>query len=1100
MPLKEIDKNAVAAWSPYQEDADPSLSKLLVLASNSSNGESALDFCSFDVGSAESTLPIDFSLGLESRINCVCWSPQNNIPSGVIAGGFVNGVVKAWAASDLVRSKSNAREFKDSSHTGDVTAIEVSVNGAGCILHGDKNGELRWSVIGDPNGSKAAGASNIHLGKAAITVVKWHTQAACSHILASGDNTGSAMVWDQRADKAVFKFNDDTAFNKCRQHISGIAWKDTTGLFIADSVYQKLQQWDLRHPQRPLKELQAHQKGIASIDLCRTNPNLMLSSGRDSRTICWYLDASGGQTLCDVPTPQNTEQVKWAENVRAVFSTASQGKVSVHSLQQARTSSCRYTPPWVAKPCGSAFGFGGKFVVCGKNQGLKVRIYVIPDEPDVINAADQFDEFMKNKDFEKYCTEKTEASFDEHEKQTWAMLGTLFQPNHRNLLLSHLVGFSHNDMVQEAEAILGTPPGVLLSKNNQIQTPVSPSQLPLHLLAPVEPHQAASFFEEFASVEEETKPTVSAASDEKPTDRNDWNTGRELLIKEAVVLGDLPAAVELALKSGRLADALLIAGSGTPELWQRAREEYVKMQRDSFLNMVSSIGKEDFDKLVAESDLDAWNETLATLCTYSDNFSKHCELLGDRLKSEKLDFRAAVLCFLCSKNFQKTVVLWASMSSSGPLSMTQELQELVQKMAVLQAATGFCEKNEIFTQRVTQYAETLANSGRVSAAMQYLSLLPSEDSESAVLRDRIFQSTVSAPLNQSNAGPQMQTQQKSAPRPSMMGHPSAGPPMQTSMMGAPTLGPPPTGPPSVGPPPINKGIGPPPSGPASSMGVGPPPMGSSMGVGPPPMGSSMGGPPMGSSMGGGASNCFGPPPTSSYRQSVGPPPTTSQNAPHSGPLYSPPAGPQLSSGPPAGPPMSSGPPAGPPMSSGSNFPPSTDMRGTAQQSTGPSMNNQFGTKTTNPASGAMHAAPGMPVSWPVPTPTQQQGSATQSTRHINEQVHKMSVANSKPIGHPMNSQDLDTVQTAFSSLVTRANYGGDSKKLEDNKKRIEELYNKLSTGNISDVAANKVVDLARAVIQQNWQAATALQIELTKLDWENNKAWIIVVKRLLTGS
>merc|ERR1719487_2716971 len=68
------------------------------------------------------------------------------------------------------------------------------------------------------------------------------------------------------------------------------------------------------------------------------------------------------------------------------------------------------------------------------------------------------------------------------------------------------------------------------------------------------------------------------------------------------------------------------------------------------------------------------------------------------------------------------------------------LQDLVEKMAVLQEATNFRgTESETFNKKISQYAEILANSGRLTAAMRYLCLLR-DDASSSILRDRIYNS------------------------------------------------------------------------------------------------------------------------------------------------------------------------------------------------------------------------------------------------------------------------------------------------------------------------------------------------------------------------
>ncbi|CAE7030250.1 SEC31B, partial [Symbiodinium sp. CCMP2456] len=101
--------------------------------------------------------------------------------------------------------------------------------------------------------------------------------------------------------------------------------------------------------------------------------------------------------------------------------------------------------------------------------------------------------------------------------------------------------------------------------------------------------------------------------------------------------------------------------------------------------------------------------------------------------------RCCQICYICAKNFPKTVSIWAITHVASQGSQNLALQDLVEKMAVLQDVTKFQQSDALFSQKLTKYAEILANSGRLTAAMRYLCLLP-DDNSSATLRDRIFNS------------------------------------------------------------------------------------------------------------------------------------------------------------------------------------------------------------------------------------------------------------------------------------------------------------------------------------------------------------------------
>jgi len=149
--------------------------------------------------------------------------------------------------------------------------------------------------------------------------------------------------------------------------------------------------------------------------------------------------------------------------------------------------------------------------------------------------------------------------------------------------------------------------------------------------------------------------------------------------------------------------------------------------------------------------------------------------------------------------------------------------------------------------------------------------------------------------------------------------------------------------------------------------------------------------------------------------------------------------------------------------------------------------------STHPAGGAAGvSASGLPVSWPVPTTTQQLGSTTSTTAHLNRSLH--ATATSQPQSTPMAPGQLDQVKYVLGGLLQ---HEGNSKKKMDVQKKLEELYQKLSTGSISQPAQDKVVSLTRAIESHDYATANKVHLELSNSEWEHNRNWLMGVKRLL---
>nr|BAD42858.1 PFB0640c [Plasmodium falciparum 3D7] len=115
-------------------------------------------------------------------------------------------------------------------------------------------------------------------------------------------------------------------------------------------------------------------------------------------------------------------------------------------------------------------------------------------------------------------------------------------------------------------------------------------------------------------------------------------------------------------------------------------------------------------------------------------------MLAKRLQNEKFDIRAASICYLCACNFSETVEIWNNMPSKKT-SLLNVLQDIVEKMTILKMIIKYENFNSIMNQKISQYAELLANSGRLKAAMTFLCLIQHDQSiESLILRDRIYNS------------------------------------------------------------------------------------------------------------------------------------------------------------------------------------------------------------------------------------------------------------------------------------------------------------------------------------------------------------------------
>jgi protein transport protein SEC31 len=239
--------------------------------------------------------------------------------------------------------------------------------------------------------------------------------------------------------------------------------------------------WDLRNARAPEKVLTGHEKGVLSLSWCKQDADLLLSCGKDNRTLCWNPQTS--EVIGELPSADNWAfQVDWCPRNPDIFATAFFDQtIGIHSIQStnesqaeptpqregisvfddpnlarsnASTLSITQTPKWLRRPVSSSFGFGGKLITVsnlpsaqGKNQSSVVHVRSVVTEQDIVERAKKLQEAIGADDL------KTLAESKRGEGEAWKALLSLFQANSRDELVT-LLGFSKDDIAARvAEAV-----------------------------------------------------------------------------------------------------------------------------------------------------------------------------------------------------------------------------------------------------------------------------------------------------------------------------------------------------------------------------------------------------------------------------------------------------------------------------------------------------------------------------------------------------------------------------------------------------------------------------------------------------------------------
>jgi protein transport protein SEC31 len=1160
MSVRYVEKFALPAWSPCSE------SKSLVALGSIGSGVSESNAPELEIYTIRGSgtgdmLSLMSHIRVDSPFRSISWSnigPDRSL--GVIAGGHVDGTVSLWDASRLIPGTnipssptrgSTLLFSRDIHNSKPVLCMEFNFQKPSLLGTGGADGTVQVMNVERPTSPDIfRGVTTTKHSNSEVVCLSWNRKV--QHILASGSNQGLTIVWDLKNKKEVVTIKDPGNRTKC----SSLSWNPDlpTQLLIAynDDSNPCVQLWDMRNCSYPFREFQEHTRGVTCASFCDLDGSLIATAGRDNRSVCWSLQSGSLELYSDLNINAPVTKLEWSHHLPGFLaaSTAT-GLVSIHSVAQKQGPCASRTPPkWSKEQCGATFGFGGKLVTFGSKQATRVSLHIFPDEPSVVDEADRFEGFLAN-DLRPFCELKSEESPDEHDRLTWKLLSILHEgPDGRRNLLGAL-GVDSSEIHSMAEKYLGRQTtSVSASEGNKHYADTSFDNLPsLVDHGNMDPDQLDNLFDEIAKNSQQQQAVIVLPTSRRGSPRSadvdellavtDWTQGPEAIIKQSILIGDIASAVDCCIKCGRLADALYLASGGDPELWKRTRIEYARRQKDPFIRLVGHVISDELDKLVASSDLSSWVETLAMLVTYSsgDDYRRLVEQLASRLEKERFDVRSAVLCYLCCGSFSNTVRLWTSMSNVQG-SQAQALQGLVEKMSCMFNAVRPLSEEPTFTHKMQQYAELLANSGRIIAAMRCLILVP-DSMETRILKERIYNAdpalmgkllrqAPSLPFDVADVrasvsipGYDIRSQQhhQSFPPHGSMGSAGYQNPMSGSF-GVTSVSMKPPGlrmqqPSMAGTQLSNPVSGPSFATPQTRFGsVVPAPEQS---LTPVPVGVNPYAP---TSVQRISSNI---PVRSAAVVPANPVPTVRPQMQHANPILAavpqPLIVPQTQGGSQNPSPSHrtahpAGIPSTPAMSRPSPPPVVThhiptniarsgphDVQSTLSAVVAPSTNQTsprhrtVGPPTSSGVSTAPHATanpitPGMPVSWPIPTPVQQQLSPSiVPPPRSNNPLHVS--------GEQVPPNEVMAIQRTLSGLLERCAQDGNKRKWDDTANKLSELYRMLSQGLISKDSVTKIRDLCQCIERGDFATAGRLRVELSTTDWERNRTWLFAIQLLL---
>ncbi|KAJ7714576.1 hypothetical protein DFH07DRAFT_374457 [Mycena maculata] len=527
MKLKEIHRTSTFAWSPSAD--------LPLLATGTVAGaldESFSDESQLEIWQPDFLDRDEFELGGTgqkgpkgvvkdtARFNRLAWGAVDAArPKGVIAAGLENGELALWDPAKIIVPADDALIMRNSTHTGPIRGLDFNPIQTNLIASGAVGGEVYIWDLNSPSKpyTPTPGARSTKLDE--MTSVAWNRQV--QYVLAGASNTGYTVVWDLRGKREVVALAYGGGGGS-GGGMSDIKWHpdNPTRLVTASEDDQSpiIMLWDLRNARAPEKILTGHEKGILSLSWCAQDADLLLSCGKDNRTLCW--NPQTGDALGELPRAQNWAfQVDWCpRNPDLLAAAFFDGTIGLHSLQGTNESaaaasteaaahvasgadifdlqpggtatsatgnlSLAHPPKWFRRTVSASFGFGGKLVsvsnlpnAAGKHQSGSVHLRTVHVEEDVVARATglrgALDKDAASTDGEQAVAAWAHEQFKESETEGgWKALLSLFKTDSREELVA-LLGFEKAEIerkVREAvEALALTSDGDATMKEEELE-------------------------------------------------------------------------------------------------------------------------------------------------------------------------------------------------------------------------------------------------------------------------------------------------------------------------------------------------------------------------------------------------------------------------------------------------------------------------------------------------------------------------------------------------------------------------------------------------------------------------------------------------------
>lgn len=774
--LKEIPRTAAFAWSPSVSDP--------LIASGTVAGAIDADFSAttqlelwslslLDRSSDGFQLNPTVSIDTDARFYDIAWGAvSDSNPQGLIAGALESGELQLWKPQSVLAGESSPF-LKSKKHSGAIKSIQFNPSQPKVLASGGSKGEIFvWDLTKMDSPSSPGTPSSRH---DEIESVSWNNSV--SHILATGGNTGFTSVWDLRNRREVLHLHYTSQGAGGRHPVSSVQWhpKNSTKLMTAseDDNCPVILLWDLRNANAPERVLSGHTGGVLSIDWCKQDSSLLLSSGKDNRTLLWNTDT--GDQLGEYPIATNWAfETRFNPKIPDIIASASfDGKITVQSLQDVdntehqkeeqkssedfwnptsyvdtlhATFKKQQAPAWLKPPVAAHFGFGGKIVAVKTVDGKSsVSISKFVGDESISEDTTKFATALKSNNISEIIDYRKSDAADDYD---WKLLSIFSDKSDLNKKLAEFIGIERDEV---SNVIDNEDNADEKSKSENNDFPASTDD-------------GADLFSKLSlNSEEAFAPSGEFSLFSESQSKNEQE------VSHAVLQGEINKAVDIALAKDLLSDAFILALNSDDEARKKVQNAFVKKyyKEKPYVRLLNSIQSGDLKDFVENTSIDEWRNVFTGLFSYCKDpstFSKFATRIGDRILENKASISDArdnaLFCYAAGNSLEKVSAIWLQEIDDSEKKLIKEnttpfnahvkaLHRFIEKITVYRQLSGTNLDSsgnlEQLYDAYRDYANIIASQGDLGLAEKFLDLLPSEHPGVSLEKERVVKASNSKP-------------------------------------------------------------------------------------------------------------------------------------------------------------------------------------------------------------------------------------------------------------------------------------------------------------------------------------------------------------------